>query len=306
MPPTTVATVTSNITATPPSDLKSDQSPSTAQLPPKPDVPQGMSTAEMQRQIQSSLQRPAFTSRLAQGLRKTAKSTTQTYITYGQTDVLFKACAKQADYFIPDDQRMQIVTGKGPPKAADGADLGHPVGETWWFNTLDLPPTFSTWSAVTFLHMYILTVRLRALQTPAAFQSYHRYLIEHFSQAAEDKMLIQHNMSARGIRNKYLRDLFLQWRGNIVAYDEGLVKGDAVLGAAVWRNLFHGQEDVDWEKVALVVGFMRKVISKLGYLRVTDMMSGMDGPKGLWALGQRDAEVMLQRRSKGLQEPFEE
>ncbi|EXJ77874.1 hypothetical protein A1O3_09033 [Capronia epimyces CBS 606.96] len=260
----------------------------------------------MQRKIQSSLQRPDLASRLAQGLRKTAKSTTQTYITYGQTDVLFKSCARQADYFIPEDQRMHVVTGTGPPKAADGADLGQAVAETWWFNTVNLPPTFSTWSAVTFLHMYIMTVRLRALQTPAAFQSYHRYLIENFSQAAEDKMATEHNMYARGIRNRYLKDLFLQWRGNIIAYDEGLAKGDAVLGAAVWRNLFRGQEDVDWEKVALVVSFMRQVISKLGDLRVTDMMNEMDGPKGLWALSQREAEVMLERGSKGLTEPFTE
>lgn len=260
----------------------------------------------MQRQIQSSLQRPDLGMRLAKGLRKRAKSTTDTYITYGQTEVFFKSCAKQADYFIPEDERMHIVTGKGPPKAADGADLGHPAAETWWFKTLDLQPTFSTWSSVTFLHMYIITVRLRALSTPAEFQSYHRYLIEHFSQAAEDKMLVEHNMSARGIRNKYLKDLFLQWRGNLIAYDEGLVKGDAVLGAAVWRNLFRGQEDVDWEKVALVVGFMRKVISKLGYLRVTDMMNAMDGPKGLWALAQKDAEEMLAQQSKGLTEPFDE
>ncbi|EHY59513.1 Serine carboxypeptidase 3 [Exophiala dermatitidis] len=300
-PPTTASTVTSNVTATPPSDEASAQ-----QTPRGPSIPDGLSVSEMQKQIQGSLNRPDMVTRLAQGLRKTAKATTQTYITYGQTDILFKSCAKQADYFIPEDQRMQILTGKTPPKAADGADLGQPVGEpSWWFNTLDLPPTFSTWSGVTFLHMYLLTVRLRDIQDAAAFQSYHRYLIEHFSQQAEEKMIIQHNMTARGVRNKYLKDLFLQWRGNILAYDEGLLKGDAVLGAAVWRNLFRGQEDVDWEKVALVVGFMRRVISKLGLMRVHDILHGMDGPNGHWALAQKDAEALVARDSKGITEPFE-
>ena len=112
--------------------------------------------------------------------------------------------------------------------------------------------------------MYILVVRLRAVQDRDSVAKYQHYLLDHFSHAAEEKMMILHGMSARGIRNRYLKDLFLQWRGLLTAYDEGLVKGDAVLAGVVWRNLWKGEKSVDWERVAVVVGFVRRAIQELG------------------------------------------
>jgi len=243
---------------------------------------------------------------MAKSLRNVAPSMTESYVVYGQTDALFQSCATQADYTIPEDQRMKILTGKGPPRAADGGEMGHPLEDTWWFNALDLPPTFSTWSQVTFLHMYVLVVQLRALETTAAFRDYQRYLIEHFSAAAEEKMTLLHNISSRSVRNKYLKDLFLQFRGFLVAFDEGMVKGDAVLAGAVWRNLFRGQEDVDWEKVALVVAFLRKAVEKFGNLDITTIIQNMDGPNGLWARSRENLDKLVDRPSKKLSEPFAE
>lgn len=65
------------------------------------------------------------------------------------------------------------------------------------------------------------------------------------------------------VRNKYLKDLFTQWRGVLAAYDEGLVKGDAVLATAVWRNVFEGREDVDFVGLGEVVSYMRGVLKGL-------------------------------------------
>lgn len=237
----------------------------------------------MQKQIRMGMQPDSIVTRLAKGLRKTAKSTTDTYIIYGQTERIFKVCAKQADYTIPEDQRTSILTGKGPPKSADGADMGQAVAPSWWYDTLGLEPTFATWSQVTFLHMYIITLRFRDLETAAASRDYQRYLNEHFSHAAEDKMVLLHNMSARSIRNKYLKDLFLQWRGCLTAYDEGLIKGDAVLASAIWRNVFRGDENVDWEKVAQVVSFLRTATQTFGNQDLYEIVHNSDGPKGLWA-----------------------
>lgn len=207
----------------------------------------------MQRHLTSQLGRSrgsSLTDNLAQKLRQTAKSTTESYITYGLTEAFFKSCAAQAPYTIPEDQRTRILTEKGPAKTAEGEDLGIAEADTFWFHDLGLEPTFSTWSQITYLHMYLVTVRLRAFDDQAQFRDYQRYLIEHFSNAAEDKMLILHSMGARGIRNRYLKDLFIQWRGLLAAYDEGMIQGDAVLAAAVWRNLWKAKEDVDWEKVS--------------------------------------------------------
>ncbi len=308
--PTATPTNTTNLTAQVPEDPQDQNAPkpSKSKSTLKPGLPAGPSVSQMQAQIQESLKRPAATNplanRLAQSFRKTAKGTTQTYITYGETEALFKSCAAQADYTIPEDQRMGILTGKGPPKTADGIDLGQPVADTWWFNTIGLPPTFSTWSQVAFLHMYIITVRLRAVETASEFQNYQRYLIEHFSHAAEDKMVLLHNMSARGVRNKYLKDLFLQWRGILAAHDEGMVKGDAVLAGAIWRNLFRGQEDVDWEKVALVVAFVRRAVTKVGNLDINTIATSLNGPVGIWAQSHQPAGDLVSRQSRQLNAPF--
>lgn len=35
-----------------------------------------------------------------------------------------------------------------------------------------------------------------------------------------------------------MKDMLEQYRGSVAAYDEGLVSGDAVLAAAIWRNVF--------------------------------------------------------------------
>ncbi|RMZ89016.1 hypothetical protein DV736_g3753, partial [Chaetothyriales sp. CBS 134916] len=249
------------------------------------------STAMMQSHIRRSLTRPTSIDRAASLLRSTASSATETYIIYGLTLSFFQSGSAAVAYTIPESVRTEILTGKGPPKTANGEDIGVPTEESIdsiWFDTdsgFGLQPSFSTWSQVTFLHMYLLTVRLRAMSSAANFKLYQQYLLEHFSQAAEEKMMLLHTISARGIRNQYLKDLFVQWRGVLAAYDEGLIKGDAVLASAVWRNVFKGDEEVDWEKVARVVAWMRAVIAELS--RVEDVKAlgqpgVLGGPQGIW------------------------
>lgn len=82
-------------------------------------------------------------------------------------------------------------------------------------------------------------------------------------------------MVARSERNKYLKDLFVQWRGCQAGYDEGLVKGDAVLATAVWRNIFRGEkDDVDWRRVGEVVSYIRHVLGVLGDMSDADIVGG--------------------------------
>lgn len=126
---------------------------------------------------------------------------------------------------------------------------------------LGLQPTFSTWSQVTMLHMYLLAARIRCF--PQGSEIWQQHLLDHFFYDAENRMVVNHNMHARGTRNKYLKDMFVQWRGLLAAYDEGLVKGDAVLASAVWRNVFKANEDVDVTKLALIVSYMRRTLNGL-------------------------------------------
>lgn len=127
---------------------------------------------------------------------------------------------------------------------------------------LGLTPTFNTWAQITFLHMYLLTVRLRYF--PEEFAGiWMQHLHDHFFYEAEHRMSIFHDITSRSIRNRYLKELYNQWRGVTGAYDEGLIRGDAVLAAAVWRNIFKADDNVDWRQVAMVVSFMRRSLAGL-------------------------------------------
>lgn len=127
---------------------------------------------------------------------------------------------------------------------------------------IGLKPTFSTWSQVTMLHMYLISIRFRCFSTQDS-QPWQQHLLDHFFYEAENKMIINHNMHASGTRSKYLKDLFIQWRGILAAYDEGLVKGDTVLAAAVWRNIFKADEEINVKRLAAIVSYMRRVARSL-------------------------------------------
>jgi len=225
---------------------------------------------------------------------------------------MFLACAAQADYTIP----QRTLTPPQPiPQDSSGQDLGTPLDpHVWWYSSasggLGLTPTFGTWAQITFLHMYLLTVRLRGIEDAEVVRGYNQYLLDHFSHAAETRMITMHNIPSRQIRTRYLKDLFIQWRGSIAAYDEGLVKGDAVLAAAVWRNIFKGEQDeVDWSKVARVVGYMRRVIGDLGKVRdgvaVEAAVVKGAGKEGIFGEAASDADL-VEKRSKGLDDPIVE
>ena len=163
--------------------------------------------------------------------------------------------------------------------------------------------------------MYLLTVRIRSFPSNESVQEYSRNLVDHFSHEAERRMDVMHGITQRSIRVKYLKDLFLQWRGILAAYDEGLVKGDAVLGAAVWRNLFKGEatgpdgQELDWAQIARVVAYMRRVLVQLSTVDdavIVHAVSGMTekgNQKDIFAANQVD-EQLAQRTSRGFTEPF--
>ncbi|KAI0024771.1 ubiquinol-cytochrome C chaperone-domain-containing protein [Xylariomycetidae sp. FL0641] len=187
---------------------------------------------------------------------------TEPYTVVDATKTIYTACASQADYTI---DPVHIKAGT-IPKTEQGEDIG--TGKGIWHEDFHLAPTFSTWSQVTMLHMYVTFARLRDLERGAA-QAWQRQLVDHFFFDAEERMDVKHGLSSRGLRQRYLKDLFVQWRGLIAAYDEGVVKGDPVLAAAVWRNLFKARPDVDVRALAVVVAWMRRSLHHL------DKISGL-------------------------------
>ena len=154
-----------------------------------------------------------------------------------------------------------LGAGEDKPTTSAGEELGVPKPGSWYEN-YDILPTFNAWAQITFLHMYLLTVRLRMFPADHA-RHWHQNLLDHFFYAAEDRMAVFHGIEARSVRNKYLKDLFVQWRGVLAAYDEGLIKGDAVMAAAVWRNVFGAREDVDAVHLAEITGWIYQNLREL-------------------------------------------
>jgi cytochrome b pre-mRNA-processing protein 3 len=215
------------------------------------------------------------------------RGTTEPYIAYGGTEDLFLECNRQCNYTIP--AILQKPPGE-PPVTAEGEELG--VGSGWWFEPknkggLGLPVTFNTWAQVMFVHMWLLTVRFRCFPKEYVKQ-WDQHLLDHFFYAAEDRMATWHRMSSRSVRNRYLKDLWTQWRGVILSYDEGLVKGDAVLATAVWRNLFNASDTVNVADLATITEYMLKELKTLGELQDETVTNGRikfgdAGPAGLAA-----------------------
>lgn len=159
---------------------------------------------------------------------------------------------------------------------------------------LGLAPTFINWAQVSFVHMYLLQVRFRMFPKTHA-PVWIQHLTNHAFYAAEDRLVVWHQLHSNSLRQKYLKDIFAQWRAVLLSYDEGLMKGDAVLATALWRNVFGGREDIDFEQLAQLVGYMRRELSRL------DAASDDEVASGGWKFGpgpaHEDKVVKAQSRS---------
>lgn len=143
------------------------------------------------------------------------------------------------------------------------------------------------------LHLYLVNARIRMLERDA-YRSWQQQLIDHFFFECEKKMHIDHNITSSALRQRYLKDIFVQWRGLLLAYDEGLIKGDAVLASAVWRNLFKGDPEVDPRALVAIVGWMRSGLASL------EGASDMAMPNRALEILDKPVDVFWTR----LEEPF--
>ena len=79
------------------------------------------------------------------------------------------------------------------------------------------------------------------------------------------------------------------------------MRGDAVLAAAVWRNVWAGREDVDFRGLGAVVGFIRGGVADLGKLG-DEAIAGGDVVFG----DPGEQAELVKKRSRWLDRPFEE
>jgi cytochrome b pre-mRNA-processing protein 3 len=211
-------------------------------------------------------------SKTLQSKNPIVKSTTEPYVAYGTTEQLLEACTTHCSYTIP-----AVLSQQPAPKNAAGEDIG--LGQGFWLTPkekggLGLDVTFNSWAQVIMMYMYLLMVRFRMFPKEHV-RTWQQQLLDHFFYAAEDRMAVWHGMASRSIRNKYLKDMYMQWRGVLLSYDEGLIFGDAALAAAVWRNLFKAADGVEIGDLAVVVAYMRRELKRLEALTDEEVTMGM-------------------------------
>ncbi|GJE96969.1 CBP3-like protein [Phanerochaete sordida] len=141
----------------------------------------------------------------------------------------------------------------------------------FWQDGCDLPPTFQSWFSVTNLHIWMLTVRFRALPDPIG-KYYIQALVDHFFLDVEDRIrqvlqpatppknappepapqstytvpttfytIANADKRPKGkaperLVTRQMKILKEQWAGLGMAFDLGLIRGDAEMASAVWRN----------------------------------------------------------------------
>ncbi|KAH7919926.1 hypothetical protein BV22DRAFT_1040463 [Leucogyrophana mollusca] len=191
----------------------------------------------------------------------------------------------------------------------------------FWRNECALPATFQSWFTITNLHVWLLTVRLRALPAPHGSQ-HIQGLIDHFFQDVEERVravlqpgvlpprlppsspsapsatkyldptspayLSPYSVSTfyhtpippppssltraelkahrraqapERVVTRQMKIFREQWAGLGIALDLGLVRGDAEMAGAIWRNLLGGRgaRGIDLGENGGQEGFRRSV-----------------------------------------------
>ncbi|KAL0635733.1 Serine carboxypeptidase 3 [Maublancomyces gigas] len=220
-------------------------------VPPRPSIASRSFHASLLRPTQTPTPNPAsedpppkpsgVIERLADKLREIMPNTADQYAAYAISQELYNECVGQAAY-------------------VEGVELSESA--KFWYEVCKRDPTFSAWAQVTVLHMWMLIVRIRAFE-PERVQSWQQHFIDHFFYDSEEKMINTFKLTSGQQRKKYLKALYEQYRGTTASFDEGLCKGDAVLAAAVWRNLFDSNPDVDIQLLAIITSYIRRVLSGL-------------------------------------------
>lgn len=133
-----------------------------------------------------------------------------------------------------------------------------PLSDTarFYYETLQLPQSFAQQFQISTLHYWILSVRMRALPFKYG-RNYQQKLVDRIFRDMELRMAEELGISSNRIIEKYLKEFHTQMLGSVLSYDEGLMTDDITLAAAIWRNVFNGDPNVDMRHLEAVVGYVR-------------------------------------------------
>ncbi|KAJ3193437.1 hypothetical protein HK101_004830 [Irineochytrium annulatum] len=130
--------------------------------------------------------------------------------------------------------------------------------------TYNLPPKFHSWFAVTVLHVWIRSVRLRSEGREG--NEMKQEVFDHLWLDVEIRL---HKEGVRTQLGRIVGDLLSTYYGQTLAYDEGLALGDATMAAALWRNIYSGK-DVSAADLAKMVEHVRSTLSEVAKTQLSE------------------------------------
>uniref|UniRef100_A0A1Y9H2M8 Ubiquinol-cytochrome c chaperone domain-containing protein n=1 Tax=Anopheles dirus TaxID=7168 RepID=A0A1Y9H2M8_9DIPT len=140
------------------------------------------------------------------------------------------------------------------------------INYTEFFHDFDMPDTFNTWFLITELHVWMLLVRSMAegAEKGAAGRFMRNCIVETMwnDVTTRAKQLTMDNPS---VVRPQIQQLSEQFQAALISYDEGISFDDKALAAALWRRFLGGRCE-DYEKLDLLVGYVRKQVAMLDQL----------------------------------------
>lgn len=194
----------------------------------------------------------------------------------GLANLATKLLGGQQIYYSAYQPSMDLYV-QSAAQAAQSDERSQPLKSSsatkFWYSVSGLPPTFQTWFQITQLHLWMIMVRMRALPKNVG-QHYQQQMTNHFFNDAEARLRVVYQIRDGRIVQTYMKDLLLQWRGSVAAYDQALVEGDSVLAAALWRNMYGARKDADLSCLDEMVEHIRINLKHLDNISDEDIKAG--------------------------------
>ena len=182
-----------------------------------------------------------------------------------------KLLGRKQIYYSAYQPSMDLYVQSAAQAAQD--DKVTSTANKFWYEVSGLPPTFQTWFQITQLHLWMLMVRMRALPRDVGHH-YQQQMTNHFFNDAEARLRVVYQIRDGRIVQTYMKDLLLQWRGSVAAYDQALVSEDSVMAAALWRNMYGAQKDADLAALDKMIEYTRMNLKRLEDASDSEVQSG--------------------------------
>ncbi|ESO84119.1 hypothetical protein LOTGIDRAFT_108143 [Lottia gigantea] len=128
----------------------------------------------------------------------------------------------------------------------------------YYIKEFDLPDTLNSYFILVTLHIWLCTVRLANQGSEGEIVRNSMVEIMWSDIEEKGKNLVQSkaSTSVRQALEKYNNTLLYMF----LSLDEGLLSDDKTLAGAVWRTIYEQRDNVDPEKIELLVYYIRKQV----------------------------------------------